>query len=223
MTSSLLYSLKAKTASEVKVPADFAFEAHIDTMAQAFHVYRERSHTGLPMVQTRGMISLTTKKMYKQKHTGNARHSSAKAPIFVGGGVTHGPKGVKAPHSLTKALKVLSKNGALQMKLTQKELVFIDVAGITKTKEAAQLVKTVGARNAVVLLTNKNWNLARVFRNIANVVVLPWETINAYPVLTHHFVLVDSAVVATEPKEKKEKVVKTEVKKTTVKKVTKKS
>ena len=212
MTSALLYSPKTKNASEVKVPANFAKEVPTSTLAQAFHVYRERSHTGLPMVQTRGMVSLTTKKMYKQKHTGNARHSSFKAPIFVGGGVTHGPKGIKAPHSLTKVLRTLSKSGALSLKLSQKEIAFIDVSGITKTKTAATIITSTNARNAVVLLTSKNWNLAKFFRNIANVSVLPWETINAYPLLMNHMVLIDSAVVESE------KSVKT-VKKTTPKKV----
>lgn len=203
MSTTLLYSPKSKTATEVKLPINFSKEAPLATIAQAFHVYRERSHTGLPMVQTRGMISLTTKKMYTQKHTGNARHSSAKAPIFVGGGVTHGPKGLKSPHTLTKALRMLSKSGAISLKLTKKEFVFIDVSGITKTKQAASLVATTGARNAVVLLTTKNWNLAKFFRNIANVNVLPWETINAYPMLMNHMVLVDSSVVEVEKPAKK--------------------
>lgn len=198
MTSVFLYSPKTKTASEVAVPANFAKEVPTSTLAQAFHVYRERSHTGLPMVQTRGMVSLTTKKMYKQKHTGNARHSSFKAPIFVGGGVTHGPKGIKASHSLTKVLRNLSKFGALSLKLSQKEIAFVDVASITRTKEAATLVTSTGARNAVVLLTAKNWSMAKFFRNIANVSVLPWETINAYPLLMNHMILIDSVIVENE-------------------------
>jgi large subunit ribosomal protein L4 len=217
MTSISLYSPKSKTVSEVKVPANFSKETAVANLAQAFHVYRERSHTGLPMVQTRGMVSLTTKKMYKQKHTGNARHSSFKAPIFVGGGVTHGPKGVKAPHSLTKALRDLSRSGALNMKLAQKEIAFIDVASLDKTKEAAALVKSTGARTAVVALTATNWKLAKFFRNIENVSVFPWETVNAYPLLKNHMILVDSAIVETEKPVKEVKKV------TTVKKITKKS
>ncbi len=213
MTTVQLYT--QKSSSEVKLPVGFSKEAPLSSIAQAFHVYRERSHTGLPMVQTRGMVSLTTRKMYKQKHTGNARHSSAKAPIFVGGGVTHGPKGIKTTHTLTKSLRKMTKSGSIALKIAQNEFALIDIKGINKTKEASLLIKNTGARNAVVALSVKNWAQAKAFRNIANVSVFPWETMNAYPMLTHHFLLVDSSVLEVEKAEKKPVAKKAVAKKTT--------
>ena len=195
MSTLLLYSLKNKKPVEVKLPLDFAKKASVASVAQAYHVYRERSHTGLPQVQTRGMVSLTTKKMYAQKHTGNARHGSYKAPLFVGGGVTHGPQGVKASHLLTSALKKLTKNGAVAMKVAKKKAVFLDLGSVSKTKQAAGLVKQTEAKNAVVAISLKNWAVARAFRNIENVVVLPWESLNAYPILNNQMLLIDSEVI----------------------------
>lgn len=202
MATAPLFTLKAKEAEKLNVPASFGKEVSLATIAQAFHVYREESHTGRPMVQTRGMVTLTKKKMYRQKHTGNARHSTFKAPIFVGGGVTHGPKGVKSTHTLSRVTRDLAKHGSLSFKLAKNELAFIDVEGVKKTKDAATLVTKAEAKTIVVVLSKENWNLARLFKNIKGVSVFNWETFYAYPALTHKMVLVDSSIVETKKAEK---------------------
>ncbi len=205
-----LYSLTATKPSEVTLPEGFATETPKALVAQAFHVYRERAHTGLPQVLTRGEVSLTTKKMYKQKHTGNARHSSARAPIFVGGGVTHGPKGIKTTHYLSKKLKVHSRRGSIALKIAENAVHFIDLSGITKTKEAATVIKMTGAKTVLLALTPKNWALAKAFRNIDGVSILSWDQVNAYAVLMNQVLLVDSEVLSgikVEKTAKKEKVV----------------
>lgn len=213
-----VFSLKKDES--VALPAMFTTTKGIEALAQAYHVFRSRQHPGLARVQTRGEVSLTTKKMYKQKHTGNARHGAASAPIFVGGGVTHGPKGIKRVLTMPKSMKATAKSAALSMKVVNKELAFINVADIVKTREAAQLISKTGAKRALVAFTSANWEFSRAFRNIANVEIVLWDSINAYDVMESQMVLIDSAVLEKKEKsEKAEKVTKVAApKKATVKK-----
>ena len=76
-------------------PRVFAYPVNPALLTQVLHVYRDNAHQNTSKVKTRGELTRTTRKMYKQKGTGNARHGSRMAPIFVGGGVAHGPTGVQ--------------------------------------------------------------------------------------------------------------------------------
>jgi len=71
----------------------FNLEVSPALLTQAIYVYQENTHIGTSKVKTRGEVDLTKKKVYKQKGTGNARHGSKSAPIYVGGGVVFGPRG----------------------------------------------------------------------------------------------------------------------------------
>src|SRR3989337_4392523 len=74
----------------------FGLPDNPNLMAQAIRVYLANQHQGSKKTLTRGEVNRTTAKVWKQKGTGRARHGSRKAPIFVGGGIAHGPRGVTA-------------------------------------------------------------------------------------------------------------------------------
>jgi large subunit ribosomal protein L4 len=196
-----VYSLKKD--STAALPASFLAVKSLSALAQAFHVYRDRKHPGLAMTRTRGEVALTTKKMYRQKHTGNARHGAATAPIFVGGGVTHGPRGVKRMLTLPKHVRVSARNAALSMKAVNNEVAYIDMSGVTKTKYAAALFAKTGAKSAVVALMGENTKLLRVFRNIPGVKAMPVDQVNAYDLMLSKILLLDSSL-AEKKVEKKE-------------------
>src|SRR5688572_24665900 len=95
-----------KKLEDLKVSeALFAAKVSPALIAQAVRVYQDRQHQHTSKVKTRGEISLTTAKWFKQKGTGRARHGAKSAHIFVGGGVAHGPDGIRGA-SLTLPVKM---------------------------------------------------------------------------------------------------------------------
>src|SRR3989344_5966768 len=90
-----LYDSAGKKKEGLSLPKEFEVKPNFRLLAQAYHVYEDRTHLGLAKAKTRGEVRISTKKIYKQKGTGGARHGAKSAPIFVGGGVAHGPKGIK--------------------------------------------------------------------------------------------------------------------------------
>ncbi len=185
-------------------------EVNLNTLAQAMHVYHDRMHPGLARVKTRGEVNRTTKKLYKQKHTGGARHGSKKAPIFVGGGVTHGPKGVKRQLQLPTALRAHTKALAFEVMKAEKLVSSADFTGITKTKDAVKLLPS--AKKITVILTDGNKSAFRALRNVENVVVFYAKDVNARNILIGGHIVMEEAK-KTEVKEKAEK--KATAKKTT--------
>ena len=133
-------------------------------------------------------VSGPTSKIYAQKGTGNARHASRKAPIFVGGGVAHGPKGELAykKRKLNKSEKKLSIASLLSEKNKDKNLViFNDFSSeIKKTKEMSQIVKKFDITNSLIILDKSSKDkIERSVRNIPNIKVTDVNHFSAFDVV----------------------------------------
>ena len=100
-----IYSSKGNKTGTMDFPKEYLVDANMNLIAQALHVYEDRGHKGTSKVKTRSQVNASRAKIYKQKGTGGARHGDKKAPIFVGGGIAHGPHGVKRELTLPKKLK----------------------------------------------------------------------------------------------------------------------
>ena len=129
-----------------------------------------------------------TSKIYAQKGTGNARHASRKAPIFVGGGVAHGPKGELAykKRKLNKSEKKLSIASLLSEKNKDKNLVIFNDfnSEIKKTKEMSQIVKKFDITNSLIILDKSSKNkIERSVRNIPNIKVTDVNHFSAFDVV----------------------------------------
>ncbi|MCO4824971.1 MAG: 50S ribosomal protein L4, partial [Amylibacter sp.] len=146
--------------------------------------------------------SYSTKKIYRQKGTGGARHGARSAPIFRGGGVYKGPTPRSHAHDLTKKFRKLGLRHALSAKMTAGELVIIDVADMStaKTSELAKAVKNLGWKRALVVDGSEvNANFALAARNIDGVNVLPSQGANVYDILkSDTLVLTKAGVEALE-------------------------
>jgi len=194
-----VYNLKGKKAGTVDMPKDLLAKENASLLTQAVHVYEDRSHKGTARVKTRGEITATTAKMYRQKGTGNARHGSRKAPIFKGGGVAHGPKGVKKVLSLSRNLKEAALKVAMNLKVGEGKIVVADkLSSIGKTKDAQTLinevVKDLGIEkniNLRVVLSADKKDLFRFFRNIKGLDVNYWRNLNAAEVYRSNLIIVD--------------------------------
>ena len=133
-------------------------------------------------------VSGPTSKIYAQKGTGNARHASKKAPIFVGGGVAHGPKGETKYkiRKLNKSEKKLSIASLLSEKNKDKNLVIFNDfnSEIKKTKEMSQIVKKFDITNSLIILDKSSKDkIERSVRNIPNIKVTDVNHFSAFDVV----------------------------------------
>ena len=136
----------------------------------------------------------STSKIYAQKGTGNARHASRKAPIFVGGGVAHGPKGQNAykKRKLNKKEKKIGLVSIISEKKNQKDLlIFNDFdKEIKKTKEMFSLLNKFDATNSIIILDkSSNEKIGRSLKNIPKVKVSDSNNIVLYDLIKHKKVI----------------------------------
>ena len=130
----------------------------------------------------------STSKIYAQKGTGNARHASRKAPIFVGGGIAHGPKG-ESSYKKRKLNKKEKKQGLISIisdKNVQKNLIIFEDFNkdIKKTKEMFSLLKKFNATNCVMVLDKTSSSkIARSLKNLPNVKVSDTSNLNLYDLI----------------------------------------
>ena len=161
-----------------------------------------KRRAGTHKVQVRNEVSRTSKKMYKQKGTGGARHGSRRAAQFVGGARAHGPVVRSHAFDLPKKVRALALRHALSSKAKDGGIVVIDAIDTTdaKTKALAAQFDKLGFSNALIIGGAEiNENFGRAARNIPNIDVLPIQGINVYDILRRQkLVLTKAAVEALE-------------------------
>lgn len=185
----------AKTT--MTLPAEI-FDAKINKqlMAQAIRVYMANQRMGTAASKTRGEVQGSTRKIYQQKGTGRARHGGIRAPIFVGGGVAHGPR----PHDFGLAMPRKMKKQALFSALSSKKrdggmMVIKGLSSIeSKTKAMVSVLKNIGMEKTkksvlLVLPIKAESGVLRSSRNIAGVTMMPVTQLNTYEVLKSHTLL----------------------------------
>ena len=163
----------------------FAQKSNPVLLAQAIRVYLSNLRQGTSKVKTRSEVNRTTAKWYKQKGTGNARHGSKNAPIFVGGGVSHGPTGNE---NWVKSLSRKMKAQALRVALSaqaDKVVVTDNLNSLGgKTAEADKLINKMidEPGKVLVVLTDNSELIRRSLRNITYVLTVPASELNALQV-----------------------------------------
>jgi len=191
--------LDGKAAGSVDLNEEiFGLEPRADILHRVVRWQRARAQQGTHSVLTRSEVSYSTKKIYRQKGTGGARHGSRKAPIFRHGGIYKGPTPRSHAHELTKKFRKLGLKHALSAKLKAGELVVIDTAEVkdAKTGALAKQVKDLGWKRALVIDgASVNEDFARAARNIANLDVLPIMGANVYDILRSDTLVITKAGV----------------------------
>lgn len=153
-------------------------------LAQAIYVYQENSHIGVSKVKTRGEVDFTKKKVYKQKGTGNARHGAKSAPIFVGGGVVFGPRGLAlTPKSLNKKMKIKALLGALSLYNKEERLSILDTSSV-KDSSTKSALKALGKDKLGLVHFNEDAKTLKSIGNLDNVTLLSANRLNVYKVVT---------------------------------------
>lgn len=163
----------------------FGLDPRADILHRVVRWQRARAQAGTHKVKTRSEVNYSTKKIYRQKGTGGARHGSRKAPIFRKGGIYKGPTPRSHGHDLTKKFRVLGLKHALSAKAKAGELVIIDAATSEgKTAQLAKQVKNLGWKRALIIDgATVNEGFAKAARNIEGLDVLPTIGANVYDIL----------------------------------------
>lgn len=197
-----VYNLSGKGVGEIEL-SDTVFDATVNE-AVLYDVLKAQlasKRKGAASAQTRAEVSATGRKLYKQKGTGNARHGSRRAPIFVGGGVVHGPKPRDFGYRPPRKMRLGALKGALSLKLREGKLQVVkdfELAEI-KTKKLVEVLGKLKVDSGALIVDGDNDKLRLSARNLQNHSVLRPEGVNLYDLLRHeHLVLTETAVEALE-------------------------
>ena len=169
-------------------PRVFAYSVNEALLSQVIHVYRDNTHQNTSKVKARGELTRTTKKMYKQKGTGNARHGSKMSPTFVGGGVAFGPTGIQ-PNNLkiNRKMRAAALAGILSHYAKDNAVELFNAPELKKPE--VKLVKSLLVKPDTLLVYGKE---APAFvssvRNLGNVTIIEAGKLNAYTVVQSKYV-----------------------------------
>lgn len=188
----------AKAGSIDLDDAIFGLEPRADILHRVVRWQRAKAQAGTHSVLGKSDVSYSTKKIYRQKGTGGARHGSKKAPIFRHGGVYKGPTPRSHAHELPKKFRVLGLKHALSAKAKAGELVVLDTAEMAEAKTAilAKAAKELGWKRVLIIDgADVNENFARAARNIEGIDVLPTMGANVYDILKRDTLVITKAGV----------------------------
>jgi large subunit ribosomal protein L4 len=192
-------TLAGKAAGEVKLSDEiFGLEPRDDILQRVVRWQLAKKQQGTHKTKGRAEIARTGAKMYKQKGTGRARHHSARAPQFRGGGRAFGPVVRSHEHDLPKKVRVLGLKHALSAKAKASSIIIVDDLKLSdaKTKAVVESFAKLGLTNALLIGgAELDEGFARSARNIPNIDVLPVQGLNVYDILRRGTLVLSRAAV----------------------------
>jgi large subunit ribosomal protein L4 len=192
-------TLAGDDAGKVKLSEEiFGLDPREDILQRVVRWQLAKKQQGTHQAKGRADIARTGAKMYKQKGTGRARHSSARAPQFRGGGKAHGPVVRSHEHDLPKKVRALGLKHALSAKAKAANLIIIDDLAVAdaKTKSLVENFAKLGLTNALLIGgAQVDENFKRAAANIPNIDVLPVQGINVYDILRRGTLVLSKAAV----------------------------
>lgn len=203
-----VYSVSGKSAGKINLPESiFGVSWNADLVHQVATSMASSARKPVAHTKTRGEVRGGGKKPWQQKGTGRARHGSTRSPIWVGGGVAHGPRNEKNfERTVSKKMKAKALYTVLSQKLRDGEILFVDSLGLKapKTKEAVGVLKNLSAIEGFEKLSTKKKNAAlfalsgkseaveKSLRNIGSVEVAEARNLNPLMLLNKKFVIIEN-------------------------------
>lgn len=207
-----IYNVSGKTAGKVTLSKDvFGLPWNADLVHEIVRLMNSNSRTNIAHAKTRGEVRGGGKKPWKQKGTGRARHGSTRSPIWVGGGVAHGPRNDKNfERKINKKARVKALCTILSRKFKDGEVLFIDSVSMKepKTKDAKAILASLSTikgyemisskknNSAIIALDKKVASVEKSFRNFGNVRVEEFRNINPVSILNHKYLIVANPEVS---------------------------
>jgi large subunit ribosomal protein L4 len=207
-----IYNQKGTSAGTIDLPESvFGLKWKTDLVHQVVEGIRSNKRAGTADTKGRGEVRGGGKKPWKQKGTGRARHGSSRSPIWVGGGVTHGPLAEKNyKKKINKKMRIAALFTVLSKKFKDEEIIFVDslAQSAIKTKTAMDVItnisKGAGIKDlasakkarALVALSEKNTNIQKSFRNIPSLEMAVIQNINPMQLLNQKYLIIENPEVA---------------------------
>ncbi len=201
-----VYNQKGQSAGKITLSKDiFGLPWNADLVHQVVVSMTSSMRDTIANTKTRGEVSGGGKKPWQQKGTGRARHGSTRSPIWVGGGIAHGPRKEKIyDRKVNKKAKAKALNVILSQKFRDGEILFIDnlVFGTPKAKDAKVVLLALSKikgfeklatkpKNAAIIAINKKYpELSKSFNNFGNVDVEEFRTVNPVSLLNHKYIVI---------------------------------
>jgi len=188
-----MVDLKGEKVKDVELRSDI-FEAPVNVplMHQAFERQQANARQGTHKAKTRGEVSRTTRKWYRQKGTGRARHGDRGANLFVGGGIAHGPKPRDYSKRMPRKMRRAALRSALSVKAQDDQIVVVDAFDLEepKTKIMAAALEKLGMDGTVLLLLPERDDVVeRSARNLPQVKILNVNYLNIRDLLSYDKIL----------------------------------
>ena len=190
--------LDGKAAGSIDLGDDiFGLEPRVDILHRVVRWQRNNAQAGTNKVKTSRETSYSTKKIYRQKGTGGARHGDRNAPIFRGGGIYKGPTPSSNGHDMPKKVRQMGLKHALSSKVKDGSLVIIDEAQSDgKTAALAKMVKNIGWKRALIIDgAAVDIGFAKAASNIEGLDILPTMGANVYDILKRDTLVLTKAGV----------------------------
>jgi large subunit ribosomal protein L4 len=190
-------NMEGSTVRQVEL-ADSVFAAPVKEhlLWEVVVAQRAARRAGTASTKGRSEVSGSTKKLYRQKGTGRARHGSVRAPIYVGGGRAHGPKPRSYAQRTPKKVRQGALISALSLRAKEANLLVLDELALSeiRTKRVAQMLEQLGVQSGLIVDDKMNITLVKSVRNLKNAKFLPPEGLNVYDILKYKTLLVTEEV-----------------------------
>ncbi|AQS54529.1 50S ribosomal protein L4 [Novibacillus thermophilus] len=167
--------------------AVFGIEPNESVLHEAVVMQQASMRRGTHAVKNRSAVRGGGRKPWRQKGTGRARHGSIRSPQWVGGGVVFGPTPRSYRYKLPKKVRRLAIKSALSSKVKDNELIVLESLTFDepKTKEMVRVLSNLDAKEALIVVKDRNENAELSARNIQGVTLIPSSKINVLDVLKH--------------------------------------
>ena len=189
------------SVGKIDLPEE-VFNASADKhlLHEAVCCYLANQRQGTASTKTRSEVKASGRKPWRQKGTGRARAGTVASPIWVGGGIAHGPKPRDYYYSLPKKARRLAIKSALSIRAKEGNLRVVDSFTLPqpKTKEAVKMLSALGVdeNKCLIIVSEKREELLRATNNLPYVKVMMAKDINVYDVLDSEMILIEKEAVA---------------------------
>ncbi len=176
--------------------AVFGAPIHVPAMHQVVVAHLANARQGTASAKTRGEVSGGGRKPFRQKHTGRARAGSTRSPLWLKGGVAHGPKPRDYSQKVNRKVRQLAMRSALSLKATEDRMIILENGdfGTHKTKAMlAFLGKVEATRKPLMVVDESNANIYRSAANIPGAKVIHVDSLNVYDILNHEHLIMTLA------------------------------
>ena len=194
-----VYNLDGEVATHIEISDDvFGVAFNEAVVHQAMVRQRANARQGTADTKTRGEVSGSGRKLYRQKHTGLARAGSRKSPLRRGGGIVFGPHPRSYRQAMPKKMRQLALRCVLSAKARDEELMVLQELELDKprTKEMVQILTALGVDSSALIVTGEpEDNVVKSGRNLVGIKTLPASLLNVVDILSYKMLLMTVAAV----------------------------